>query len=139
MIKTSHIVFYIIMVGLVCNVVKIFFSQLHMEEQYTEDVVTGWYYQFAFIGNFLLTLASIYSFIRYRKNFPLPINVCYVLLILLVAIASFKDYTEFIKTPSLFYSPKGIGTWINFGVLYYIAEEYYANKIMKWFKFLFYW
>ena len=126
------------MVGLVCNIIRMFFSQLHMEEEYTENVVTGWYYQFAFIGNFLLTLASIYSFIRYRKYFPLPINVCYVLLILLIAIASFEDYAEFIKTPSLFYSFKGIGTWINFGVLYFIAEEYYANKIMKWFKFLCY-
>jgi len=109
-----------------------------MEEQYTENVVTGWYYQLAFTGNFLLTLASIYSFIRYRKNFPLPISVCYVLLILLIAIASFSDYTEFITTPTLLYSPKGIGTWINFGVLYFIAEEHYANMIMKWFKFLCY-
>lgn len=112
-----------------------FFSQLDMESEYTNGVVnTTWYYQLAFVGNFLLTLVSVYSFIQYRKKFPLPVNVCYILLILLIAAASFNDYQEFIKTPSLFYSPKGIGTWINFGLLYFAAEEYYFTKIINWFK-----
>jgi hypothetical protein len=56
-------------------------------------------------------------------------------MILLVFIGSFNDLSIFTTTPSVFYSPKGIGTWINFGLVYFTAEEDYTKKILKMYKY----
>lgn len=132
--RTSALVFYTILIGILSTAIAMIFSQLDMEYSATQGVAVGWYYQLAFIGNILLTIASVYSFIQYQNRFPKVITFCYVSLVLLVVFASLKDYQEFMKTPSLFYSPKGVGTWINFGLLYFVAEEYYSTRIVKWFR-----
>ncbi|HVS93276.1 MAG TPA: hypothetical protein VHE59_14660 [Mucilaginibacter sp.] len=64
--------------------------------------------------------------------------MCYLILLLLVAIGSFSAIGYFTKTPSFFYSPKGLGTWINFGLLYFTAEEEYTAKLIKLFRVLVY-
>ena len=132
--KNALIIYYIILIGLIGTAIFTLFSQFNMKGEYTESTVGGWYYQVAFVSNILLTIASIYSFIIYRKSFPVIVSICYALLLLLIFVTSFSDMGMFSKTPSMFYSPKGIGAWINFGLLYFTAEEAYTVKIFKIFK-----
>lgn len=138
MATTTRVVYYIILAGILGNIVFTLFSQVNMKGEYSETTVGGWYYQIAFLSNILLTIAGIYSFVTYRKHFPVLVTACYLLMILLVAIGSFSAIGLFSKTPSLFYSPKGLGTWVNFAILYFTAEEAYTAKIFRVFKILCY-
>jgi len=132
--NSSRFIYYVILAGLFGNILFTLISQSSMKGEYTESTVGGWYYQVAFASNILLTVASVYSAVMYRKYFPTIVTACYLLMLLLVSIGSFSAIGLFTKTPSLFYSPKGLGTWINFGLLYFTAEEAYTAKIFKIFK-----
>lgn len=142
MLKNSRIIYYLIVIGLIFNAIFLLFSQINAAAP-NELANTGagtvtsrssWYSQLEFVGNFILTICSIYSFIIYYKRFPIFLNACYIILLLLISTRSVMDFREFIITPSLLYSPKGLGAWINFGILYFIAEEYYAVKLFRLFR-----
>ncbi len=107
---------------------------MHGEES-TGDSGT-FYGKASFLFSILVTFCSIYCFIAYHKNFPFIINACYVLMVAFVFIASFNDLSIFTSSPTKFYSPKGIGTWINFGLLYFTAETAYTERLFKFFKYL---
>jgi len=134
MTKSAQIVFYILLAGIIGNILFLFMSQINMKGEYTESTVGGWYYTLAFVSNVLLSMVSVYSFVMYRHKFPWIVTACYLALLLLIFIASFNDLGMFSKQPSLFYCPKGIGTWINFGLLYFMAEEAYRVKLFRIFK-----
>ena len=100
------------------------------------EEVYPWYFKVGFLGNIFITLASITSFIVYRKYFPTFISTSYILLILFVALASFSDFGEFSKRPTFYYSLKGIGTFVNFGILFFAADTVYFPKVLKLFYYL---
>jgi hypothetical protein len=56
-------------------------------------------------------------------------------MILLVFIASLNDLNAVFKQPSFFFSIKGMGTFINFGLLYFAADERFP-KILKFFYYI---
>jgi hypothetical protein len=138
MAMNARIMFYIIITALVGITIFTLFSQMtnssNVSGEPAKTAVGGWYFTLAFISNVLLTIVSIYSFVVYRNKFPLITNVCYITLIILVFLLSIGDFSMYSKQPSSFYSPKGIGTWINFGILYFVAEEVYATRIFKFFR-----
>lgn len=100
----------------------------------SSTAVGGWYFTLDFIANILITLVSIYCFAVYSHKFPVVVNVCYITLIVLVFIGSIGDLSLYVKQPSFFYSAKGLGTWINFGLLYFVAEEVYTTQLFKLLK-----
>jgi len=136
----GRIIFYLIVAGLVANALVLALIQLNSDASAAIERVEagGWYYQLGFIANFLLTIASVYGFFQYKSRFPKPVNICYVALLILIALVCARDIEQFAKSPNLFYSPKGLGTWINFGLLYFIAEEHYAQKVFRLFRLLCY-
>jgi hypothetical protein len=138
MAKNGRLLFYLIISGLICNAIYLLFEQIYMHTSKELEhgvIFTGWYYQMQGAGGVLISIASVFSFIFYRKNFPTVVNACFVIIILLILIVTYRDFVAFFKRPSLFYSPKGIGTWINFGLLYFVANEHYLKKIFKWLHF----
>ncbi len=128
----SKIIFYCIVLGITCNLVKLFFAQRDLESILAEAVFP-WYYKVDFIGDVLISFASLGSFLLYNKYFPKFISVCYVLMIFLVIIASAADLSTTLKVPSFFYSVKGIGTFINIGILFFTADTLNFPKILKLF------
>jgi hypothetical protein len=135
---TARYIYYIIIAALLGNVLYTIMSQLNMKSDFTEITVSAWYSKVATVSNILLTLVSIYSFVIYRRHFPRIVTVCYVVMLLLVIMGCFSSISIFLKKPTWFYSAKGIGTWINFGLLFFTAEEEYTAKIFKVFKILIY-
>ena len=135
MLLSGRNIYYAIIIGLIAQAIVLALIQLNSKAGTgLEDVsVSGWYYQLGFLANFLLTVVSVYCFFEYKSRFPKAINVCYVLLLILIAVVTVRDIGQFAKSPTLFYSPKGLGTWINFGLLYFIAEDTYAKKIFNLF------
>lgn len=135
--NSGRIIFYLIIFGLLINAVFLFFTQINAvsEAELETTHVGGWYYQVEFIANVILTFVSIYAFAKYRKSFPATLNICYIILLLLISTVSVRDISQFAKAPTLFYSPKGLGTWINFGLLYFMAEEFFASKLFRLFYF----
>jgi hypothetical protein len=129
-----RLIFYSIVIGVLCNVVKLYFGQNDIEMILFEEVYP-WYFKLAFLGNIFISIASVASFFSYKKYFPPFISTCYVLVVVFVIIASFNDLADFLKKPSYFYSVKGIGTYLNFGLLFFAAETFYFPKLLK----LFYW
>jgi hypothetical protein len=129
-------VFYAIVTGLVLNGVFLLFSQINMDssQQATGAPVSTWYSQLGFVGNLLLTAASIVSFAKFYRRFPVFLSCCYIALILIIAVMSALDFDQFLKTPSLFYMSKGLGAWINFGLLYFMADDHYSARVFKIFK-----
>lgn len=139
MLQRSRIIFYVIIVALSMHVISLVLTQLSANSELTTSASNGaWYNKAAFVCDIALTFVSIYCFMVYRSFFPVFINACYLLLLLLIFIASFSDLSMFSKTPTSFYSPKGLGTWINFGILYFAVEDAYLRKIIKFFKYLCY-
>ncbi|MEO7523656.1 MAG: hypothetical protein ABIT58_06140, partial [Ferruginibacter sp.] len=100
------------------------------------DEVFGWYFAIGNYGNILISSASILSFILYRKYFPWYVSFCYIGLVIFIVITSYNDLGEVIKTPSFFYSIKGIGTFINIGLLFFVANTHYFNKVLKIFYYI---
>ena len=135
MLLSGRNIYFAIVVGLIAQAIVLALIQLNSKAGTgLEDVsVSGWYYQLGFLANFLLTVVSVYCFFEYKSRFPKAINVCYVLLLILISVVTVRDIGQFAKSPTLFYSPKGLGTWINFGLLYFIAEDTYAKKIFNLF------
>jgi hypothetical protein len=103
-------------------------------QQTMSNPISTWYSQLGFIGNLLLTAASICSFAMFFRRFPAFLTFCYLALVLVIALKSAFDFDQFLKTPSLFYMSKGLGSWINFGLLYFMADDHYSVKLFKLFK-----
>jgi hypothetical protein len=141
MTKNAQIIFYLIIAGIIGNGIFTLCSQMVTASNVSGEpapAAGGWYFTLAFISNIFITIASIYSFVMYRNRFPLLTNVCYILMIVLVTIFSITGFSMYAGQPSFFYSPKGIGTWVNFGILYFVAEEAFTTQILKLFKTLCY-
>jgi hypothetical protein len=131
LMKNIHkIIFLLLSVGLVLKLTKTLFAQNNAEFIIQEEVY-GWYFKAAYYGNILVSVGAFLSVVFYRKYFPKYIFVCYVLMILLVFITSFNDLEAIMKRPSIFYSVKGIGTYLNFGILFFVASDLYFPKLLK--------
>src|SRR6202012_68975 len=98
------------------SAVSLVLSQLSMHGEDSAADTGTIYIKISFLFSIVISFASIYCFVTYHKNFPFIINACYLIMIALVFIASFDDLSTFAANPTKFYSPKGLGTWINFGV-----------------------
>lgn len=131
----ARFIYWGILFGVSCNAVRIYLSQLDAQA-IAEDEVYGWYFQLNYLGNVVLCACSIASFILYRKYFPSFINTCYILMILAVTVASVPDFDTIFKRPTFFFSIKGIGTYINFGLLYFVADTERFPKVLKLFYYM---
>ncbi|MDO3625440.1 hypothetical protein [Mucilaginibacter sp. BT774] len=134
--KVTRYLFYFILTAIFVNVFALILGQLSMHGEDSAADSGTFYIKISFLFNILVTFCSIYCFVAYHRNFPFIINACYVLMVALVFIASFNDLSTFASTPTLFYSPKGLGTWINFGLLYFAAETTYTERLFKFFKYV---
>lgn len=130
-----RLIFYSIIIGIGCNIIKLYFAQNDIDLIALEEVYP-WYFKLGFFGNIFISIASVLSFISYRKYFPSFITTCYILILIFVFLASLSDLGDFLKKPTFFYSIKGIGTYLNFGLLFFAAETLYFPKIMRLFYFL---
>ena len=128
-------IYMLVVMGILLVAIKVYFAQNNIEST-TELESYGWYYKALFYGNIFISIASILSFIYYRQYFPYYITLCYVGLLISVFIASFSSFGEYLKTPSFLYSSKGIGTFINIGLIFFTAEIIYTKKIFKVFYYL---
>lgn len=123
-------IYYLIVAGIITLVIKEYYAQRDLEIIRTEDVF-GWYHKLGGYGNILISIASLLSFVLYRKYFPFYVTLCYLAIILCVTLASSDDLAELIKKPSSWYSTKGIGTYVNMGLIFFVASKYYFDKVMK--------
>ncbi|HEY9003669.1 MAG TPA: hypothetical protein VIM89_20090 [Mucilaginibacter sp.] len=135
--KTAKYIYNVIMFVVFVHFFALLLAQYYMKTN-ADAAESGWYSKVSFLSDIVLTPISLFLFARYHKCFPIFINLCFLLMPLLIFIASFNDLSLFSKSPSVFYSPKGLGTWLNFGILYFTAEEEYTEKILKWFKYFCY-
>ena len=135
--KTTRYIYYGLMFVLFAHFIALLFAQYYMKSN-ADAAESGWYSKISVVSDVVLTFISFFLYFKYHRCFPFVINTCFVLMPLLVFIASFNDLGLFAKSPSVFYSPKGVGTWLNFGMLYFAAEEEYTEKILKWFKYFCY-
>ncbi|MFT3680272.1 MAG: hypothetical protein QM791_08350 [Ferruginibacter sp.] len=126
----NRIVYLLIAAGLCCLAVKTYFAQADMEDTYTGQAF-GWYYKLEFVGNLLISFAAVMSFFLYRRYFPLFVSVCYVSLVLLITLCSLRDITKIINKPNFFFTIRGIGTFINFGLIFFAANTKYFEKTLK--------
>jgi len=134
MFRGSILIFWSLLTGLVMNALKLYLSQNGLAEA-TEGVFP-WYFKVDFIGDILINFAAIGSFILYRSYFPGFIRTCYLLLIVLVCIAWVDSFGNIAKQPSVFYGYKGIGNFLNFGILFFAADTRYFPRILNFFYFL---
>lgn len=131
----SKYIYWGILFGVLCNAVRIYLSQLDAQS-IAEDEVYGWYFRLNYLGNVVLCACAVTSFILYRKYFPSFINICYILMVLAVTVASIGDFDTIFRRPTFFFSIKGIGTYINFGLLYFVADTERFPKVLKLFYYL---
>lgn len=127
------IIYYLVALGLILVAIKMYFAQTEMEENAFSALTQkyAWYYKLEFVGNVLICIASIMCFLVYRKYFPAFVSVCYITLIVLVALTSFSDIPSMLKKPNFFFTIRGIGTFINFGLLFFAANTQYFHKILR--------
>ncbi|MFM2359447.1 MAG: hypothetical protein RLY16_1440 [Bacteroidota bacterium] len=130
-----RIMYWLLIVGIIFRAIETYLNQRDMELIFTQAVF-GWYFKVGYFGNILLTVVSVYSFIAYNKYFPRFITASYLLLIALVFICSLKDLSTMLQKPTMFYAIKGIGTYVNFGVLFFACNVYYLERILKLFYYL---
>ncbi len=130
-------IFYLIAVAVLCCAVKLYLAQAELDDENVEGKY-AWYYKLELVGDIMLSIASVLSFILYRKFFPVYISVCWILLVIFVAICSINDLSFFVKRPSHFYSIRGIGTFINIGIIFFAANTVYLNKLLMLFYYLCY-
>ncbi|HTD40682.1 MAG TPA: hypothetical protein VK671_08685 [Mucilaginibacter sp.] len=135
--KTVRYLYYGILFVLFCHFIALIFAQYYMKVN-ADSAESGWYSKLAFVSDIVLTPISLFLYFKYHRYFPFVINTCFILMPVLVFISSFNDLGLFVQTPSVFYSPKGLGTWLNFGILYFAVEEDYTEKLLKWFKYFCY-
>jgi len=131
----AKFIYWGILFGVCSNAVRIYFSQMDAQV-IAEDEVYGWYFKLNYFGNVVLCACSIASFFLYKKYFPSFINTCYILMILAVTAASIPDFDKIFARPTFFFSIKGIGTYINFGLLYFVADTERFPKVLKLFYYL---
>jgi hypothetical protein len=134
--KSARYIYYGILFVLICHFIALVVAQYYMKANADSGTSGSWYVRISFISDVALTPISLYLFFKYHQYFPFVINACFILMPILVFIASFNDLSIFTKTPTVFYSPKGLGTWLNFGMLYFAVEEEYTEKILKVFKYM---
>jgi hypothetical protein len=134
--KSARYVYYGILFVLICHFIALVVAQYYMKANAESGTSGSWYVRISFLSDLVLTPISLYLFFKYHQYFPFVINACFILMPILVFIASFNDLSIFTKTPTVFYSPKGLGTWLNFGMLYFAVEEEYTEKILKVFKYM---
>lgn len=130
----SKYIFWCILVGVSLNMVKLYFAQNDMAT--AEEGVFPWYFRTDFLGDILITIASLTSFFTYKQYFPSYVRICYVLLIVFVTIVSLESLPTTISKPTFFYSIKGIGTYINIGILFFAADTKYFPKVLDFFYYL---
>lgn len=134
LISLPKFIFYTLAIGIIFNVISLYFSQGDLEDMYTPGgTVSGWYYQLDFVGNALISLTAVISFLLYNKYYPTFVSVCYISLIILVLICSIGDFTYVYRKPSFIYSIRGLGTFINFGLIFFAANTEYFKKILRLF------
>jgi hypothetical protein len=133
--SVSKLIYALIFLGILLKAVKSFYVQNNMEYIFSEEVY-GWYYRVGFYGNALISIAAILSFWLYRKYFPQYVTICYLIMILLVILASLNSMGEIFNRPNILYSDKGIGTFTNFGILFFAASTKHYPKILKLFYYL---
>jgi hypothetical protein len=126
------LIFLLVCVGVVFSLTKVYFVQNNMERLLQEEIFP-WYYRVGFLGHVCILIASVCSFFMYHKYFPSYVKNTYLLIILLVLIVSFNDLSQYKKSPNFFFSTKGLGTFINFGILFFVADTKYFPKILKLF------
>src|SRR5205814_2193701 len=114
--KTTRYIYYGLMFVLFSHFIALLFAQYYMKTN-ADSAESGWYSKISVVSDVLLTFISFFLYCKYHRYFPVVINTCFILMPLLVFIASFNDLGLFAKSPSVFYSPKGLGTWLNFGML----------------------
>lgn len=131
----SKYIYWGILTGVLCNAVRIYFQQVDAQLIFEEGVYS-WYFQLGFLGNVILCFCAVASFFLYRKFFPSYVNTCYLLMVLWVVLASINDFDEIFKRPTFFFFMKGIGTFLNFGLLYFVADTERFPKLLKIFYYL---
>src|SRR6476620_3941167 len=114
----TRIMFYMLVVAFLLFANKTYYYQNNLETILLEEVFT-WQFKAAFVGNVLISLVSIMSFFMYRKYFPGYVTFCYIALILFVVIASYNDLGDMVKNPNSFYAGKGVGTFVNLGIIFF--------------------
>jgi len=133
--KSARYIYYGILFILFFHFISLVAAQYYMKANAVSSTPGSWYGKLSFLSDVALTPISLYLFFKYHRYFPFVINMCFILMPVLVFIASFEDLSVFTKSPTVFYSPKGLGTWLNFGMLYFAAEEEYTEKVLKVFKY----
>jgi len=130
----SKYIFWCILVGLSFNMVKLYFAQNDMAT--AEEGVFPWYFRIDFLGDVLMSVASVTSFFTYKQYFPSYIKVCYLSLVFFVILVSLESLPETLSKPTFFYSIKGIGTYLNIGILFFAADTKYFPKVLNFFYYL---
>ncbi len=130
----SRYIFWCLLAGISINMLKLYFSQNDLAN--AEEGVFPWYYRLDFIGDILMCLGAVSSFFVYHRYFPAFVRNCYLLLIALVSIASFDAFAEISKQPTFLFSTKGVGTFVNFGILFFAADTRYFPKLLNFFYYL---
>src|SRR6478672_2413527 len=118
----SKVMFYMLVLAFLLIANKTYYYQNNLETILLEEVFT-WQFKGAFVGNALISIVSILSFFMYRKYFPGFVTFCYIAMVLFVFKASFADFGEMMKNPNSFYGGKGIGTFINTGIIFFAADK----------------
>jgi hypothetical protein len=129
----SKYIFWALIIGISCTLMKLYFGQQNTAQAEGQVTSWPWYFKVAFLGNVTISFAAVTSFFLYKQYFPKYVSACYVLLILCVVIASWGTFTKTFTTPTFFYSVKGVGTFINIGVLFFAADTKYFPRIVKFF------
>ncbi len=133
--QISRYIFWCIIIGITCNVVKLYFYQNDMVLR-MEEGIYPWYFRLDFAGDALMSVAAVSSFVLYRQYFPSYISICYILIIVFVTITSLDTLGETLQKSTFFYSVKGIGTFVNFGVLFFAADTRYFPKVLDAFYYM---
>lgn len=132
MFSISKYIYWALVIGIAATLLRLLLGQMDMAT-IAETEVFPWYFKTAYLGNILISFASVASFSLYRKFFPGYVSFCYILIILLVIITSLDSFAQTMAKPTFFYSLKGIGTYINFGILFFAADTKYFPKILNLF------
>lgn len=120
--RLKQIIYWCVSVGLLLNAIYTFYYQRDLEL-----IVAGapysWYTRLNFAGDVFISVASVLSYLCYRKFFPLYIRCCWLWIVLLVFIINHEVYEDFLNSPAIIYGPKGFGTFLNFGILFFVANK----------------
>jgi hypothetical protein len=83
-----------------------------------------------------VSCSSVLSFILYRKFFPAYVSICYIAMLLLVVICTIPYAEDVFKKKSFFYSVRGIGTFLNMGIIFFAANTKHLRKSLDVFYFI---